>query len=377
VNVESRLHSLTFSVWAFGAAVCIYAAPNAAYVTVVLLAAILVVEVHGRDAPLARSFPLVVGMAAAFGLLRVVLTVLTTHGIDRAVFTFPFDVTMPRFLGGFTLGGTVEESVLLRALAETYPIVVFIAVFAAWSAVVSHAELLRYVPRAFHELGLSVTIAVAFVPTTLHRIRAVGEAELARTGGVRRRGRWLRTALPVLETGLEQAISLSESMDARGYGHREPSPAERRAGWLAFLGVAALGGGLVALVSQADAPAAALVVFGAVTLVVGAATASRAITRTRYRPRRVLPADWVVMAICALAPAVVTAVALGTDVALVWQPARLGRPPLNLAVVAGLTALVAPALFPPRAVPVLVGTDADRPVTHVGDEPVGEAAWAR
>ena len=39
-------------------------------------------------------------------------------------------------------------------------------------------------PRAFHELGLVVTIALAFVPSTLAALRASRESDRARTGGV-------------------------------------------------------------------------------------------------------------------------------------------------------------------------------------------------
>ena len=119
------------------------------------------------------------------------------------------------------MGGSIERQVVLQAIAEALVIVVTIAVFGAWNAVVSHHEVLQSTPRAFHELGLVVTIALAFVPSTIAALRASREADRARTGGVSvRRGRLVRHAIPVLESGMERAVALAESMDARGFGHR-------------------------------------------------------------------------------------------------------------------------------------------------------------
>jgi len=46
----------------------------------------------------------------------------------------------------------------------------------------------------------------------------VRDADRARTGGkVMRRGRLLRQVVPVLELGLERAVTLAESMDSRAF----------------------------------------------------------------------------------------------------------------------------------------------------------------
>src|SRR5204862_4863805 len=139
---------------------------------------------------------------------------LTTHGTaDVVLFTLPLHATLPDWLGGFTVGGAVSRGPVLQSLADAYWVVGFVTVFAAWNAVVSHHEALRAVPRAFHEPALVVTVAIAFVPSTLATLRAVQEAERARTGGaVRRRGALRRRIIPVLESGLERAVALAESM---------------------------------------------------------------------------------------------------------------------------------------------------------------------
>ena len=77
-----------------------------------------------------------------------------------------------------------------------------------------------------------IVVALAFVPSTLAAIHDVRDADRARTGGrVVRRGRLLRQVVPVLELGLERAVTLAESMDSRGFARTGPSPRDRAAGW--------------------------------------------------------------------------------------------------------------------------------------------------
>ena len=98
------LHAATWIVWAVAAVVSVQLAPNMLYVSLVLLVAVLVVEVHGRDTGLGARLPRLPRARRGFGLLRVVLTVATTHGIGTPMLTIPH-VVLPSILGGFRVGG--------------------------------------------------------------------------------------------------------------------------------------------------------------------------------------------------------------------------------------------------------------------------------
>jgi energy-coupling factor transport system permease protein len=339
------LHAATWIVWAAAAVVSVQLAPNVLYASVVLLVAVLVVETHGRRTGLARAFPVFLALGASFGLLRVVLTVATTHGLGTPIATVP-EFSLPRLLGGFTVGGTIERQVLWQALADALVIVVVIAVFGAWNAVVSHHEVLQSTPRAFHELGLVVTIALAFVPSTLAALRTSREADRARTGGVVvRRGRLVRHAVPVLESGMERAVALAESMDARGFGHRPAGRGERIAAVGTLGGLLGLGGAFVALVGGAQLAAAISGGIGLVLLLTAVTSASSAARRVRYRPRRLTALDAAVMAAVVVAPlGLVVLHALG-DESLRWAPTGTGLPPFHPLVVLSLLALSVPAAF--------------------------------
>ena len=177
---------------------------------------------------------------------------------------------------------------MLQSLAEGFAIVGVMGVFGAFNSVVSHSELVQSTPRAFYEVGLVVVVGLAFVPSTLAAIHDVREADRARTGGrVVRRGRLLRQVVPVLELGLERAVTLAESMDARGFARAGASPRDRIAGWCGVASLLALGGAFVALIGESDTVAASArprrARAGSRRAILLASSGTQ---RVRYRPRR-------------------------------------------------------------------------------------------
>jgi len=344
--VEHRRHSVAWLVWALAGAVSVQLAPNPLYALLVVGIAALVVEVHAPPGPYARAFPVLVALGVAFAAVRVVLAAATTHtGLGGTVlFTTP-SLTLPGALGGFTVGGPVELAVILQVAAEGMTIVAIMAVFGAFNAVVSHHELIGAAPRAFHEVGLIVVVALAFVPSTIESVQAVREADRARTGGrAVRRGRLTRQVVPVLERGLERALALAESMDSRGYGASPPGDRDRAAAWCGLVGVVALGGALVALVGRARPVAALLAAGGAVAIAAAVALASRARGGSRYRPRRLTRADAVTMAVSLAAPVAVALLAARDERSLTWSATPLAWPAFSPLVALALAALLAPLL---------------------------------
>ena len=181
---------------------------------------------------------------------------------------------------------------ILQSLAEGFAIVGMMAVFGAFNGVVTHSELVQSTPRAFYEVGLVVVVALAFVPSTLAAIGDVRDADRARTGGrVVRRGRLLRQIVPMLELGMERAVTLSESMDARGFARTGAAPRDRAAGWWGVASLLALGGAFVALIGERRTLAAVLGLGGALGLAGAVILASsgakrRSVPAAPHDPRR-------------------------------------------------------------------------------------------
>jgi energy-coupling factor transport system permease protein len=329
--------------WAVSAGAAVQLAPSPVYVALVIGVAALVVSLQGLDTPFARAFPTLLTVGIVFALLRTVLTVATTHGgPGPTLFTTP-EVSLPDALGGFTVGGSIELEILLQSLAEGFAVVGVMAVFGAFNAVVSHYELVQSAPRAFYELGLVMIVALAFVPSTIGAISSVREADRARTGGrVVRRGRLVRLVVPILETGMERAVSLAESMDSRGFGRGRATARERLSGWCGFASLLALGGAFVALVGRARLAAVVLGLVGALGLAVAVLVASSQTRRVRYRPRRLTGADRAVVAVSLAAPVLLALFALVGDESLTWDASPLRWPTFQLLPALAIALLLAP-----------------------------------
>jgi energy-coupling factor transport system permease protein len=342
VAAPATWHAGVWLVWALSAAACIELAPSPVYVALMIGIAALAVSVHARPGPYARAFPILIAVGVLFAVVRMLLTAATTHGLGQVLFTTPH-FGLPQLLGGFTVGGTVELPVVLQSLAEGFAIVGVMAVFGAFNAVVSHSELVQSTPRAFYEVGLVVVVALAFVPSTLSSIRDVRDADRARTGGrVVRRGRLLRQIVPVLELGLERAVTLAESMDARGFARAGAAPRDRAAGWCGVASLLALGGAFVALIGQSNSVAAILGLGGAVGLGAAILLASSGTRRVRYRPRSMTMVDWLVAAATLLAPAALALCSVFGDGSLFWFASPLRWPALHMLPVLALLPLLAP-----------------------------------
>src|SRR5262245_66019789 len=126
-------HSVAWFVWAVAAAASVQLAPSPVYVALVIGIAWLIVEVHAPHGPYRRAFPVLLAVGVVFALIRVVLATLTTHNGLDVMFSLP-EFTMPRLLGGFTVGGTVVTNVVLQVLPEVFALFGLMAVFGAFNA---------------------------------------------------------------------------------------------------------------------------------------------------------------------------------------------------------------------------------------------------
>jgi energy-coupling factor transport system permease protein len=349
-------------------------APSPVYVALVVGIAWLIVEVHAPAGPYRRAFPALLAVGVTFALIRVVLSALTAHdGVDLLM-TLP-DITVPRLLGGFTIGGAVKANVVLQVLAEGFAIVGMMAVFGAFNAIASHYELVQSSPRAFHELGVVTTVALAFVPSTIESVGAVREADRARTGGQSiRRGRLLRSIVPVLERGLERAVALSESMDARGFGFEGSTRGDLYAGWCGLGALLALAGAFVALVGRARPAAIGLGLAGVLLLVLAAGLASgHTRDRRRYRHRRMTTVDWAMAGGALGAPLILGLMGLVGEDSLTWTTSPLHWPTFEPLVALALIPLLVPLVRTPRPPSAASRIGIEMPEPELLPEPVGGA----
>ncbi|MFN2594254.1 MAG: energy-coupling factor transporter transmembrane component T [Actinomycetota bacterium] len=112
----------------------------------------------------------------------------------------------------------VTSSSVVAAVLEGARLAVMLIVFGTFNAVSDPFRVVRIVPRRFHEPALAAALALSIAPRTIDAVGRVREAQRMRGIEIKPWRALPALAVPVLETGMEEAMTLAESMDARGHG---------------------------------------------------------------------------------------------------------------------------------------------------------------
>lgn len=337
-------HPRAWLVW-LGASVLVVTSLSNPFVTGVALVALGAVSAgFSATGPEGRGFALFLKLGILFLLVRVVLFGLTGHTGRTTLVTLP-EVALPRWLGGFTLGGPVTAEVLAQSGAEGLRLAAFLACFGTFVAVADTYRVLRMVPRFLAEAALVVSVGITTVPTILRTATEVRDAQRLRGHRVRGIRSSVAVVAPVIAGGVERAVTLAESMEARGYGRRvegaHRGEALARAAVLASI-VALAAGGAMSMYGRGPASLrwGVLAAAGA-GLLGGLRALSRLVPRTRLAPDRMDAWD-VALAVSAVGVAAAAALAARWAPSSWYPYPRLVSPTLDLRLVAIAAALAAP-----------------------------------
>jgi energy-coupling factor transport system permease protein len=187
---QTRLHPMAWITWAAGAGVVAFTTTNPFYLALIVAVAWFVYSSNRSDGPGGRSFRvfLIAGFAAM--AIRTLLVLL----------------------------GTVDLPNVMYAALEGMRLATLLIVFGTFNAVTDPLGVVRLAPRRFHEPALAAALALSIAPRTMATLGHVKEAQQLRGIRVSRWRSLPALAVPVLETGMEEALTLAESMDARGHG---------------------------------------------------------------------------------------------------------------------------------------------------------------
>jgi energy-coupling factor transport system permease protein len=115
--------------------------------------------------------------------------------------------------------GTVDVGSVAFAALEGARLATLLIVFGTFNAVTDPYGVARLAPRRFHEPALAAALALSIAPRTIAMVGQVREAQRLRGMHASALRALPALAVPVLETGMEEAVVLAESMDSRGHGH--------------------------------------------------------------------------------------------------------------------------------------------------------------
>jgi energy-coupling factor transport system permease protein len=243
------------------------------------------------------------------------------------------------------IGGPIYAEAVVYGALNALRFVSILFTFALFSRSVNYADLLRLAPSAFFEFGLILSIGFTLAPSMLRAFNEIREAQALR--GHRPRG--VRDLLPLFTplviSGMERALCLAESMEARGYG------GGARSGVYVgqILTLLSLAGYMAILAVHTFAPLAlpllwTLLALNSLLLLFAVRQLSRAAGRTRLRRGHWGLAEWLIMG-GALLP--VIAMLTADRSLLVYDAYRmtaLGLPRLDPWIAITLLGLALPAI---------------------------------
>ena len=345
------LHPGAWWVWAAGCALAASRTTNPLLLILLVIVVGVVVQARRTDAPWSRSFSLFLRLGVVIVVVRVAIQVLLGANSGGAVLLPLPGLTLPEWLSHLRIGGDVTEQGLLTALEDGMRLATIVICLGAANSLAAPARLLKSVPAALYQLGVSVVVAVTFVPqlvADVERLRATRRLRGRSDRGLRA---FASTAIPVLEGALERSIALAAAMDSRGYGRTRHVPVrERRLAAAALLiGLVATILGVFGLLSAGTATVAdvALVICGAGVALASAMAAGRRTVRSIYRPDPWRLAEWAVAGSgIGVATAFVVASAIGAGVVTPTDPPSW--PTVSLLPVIGMVMALTPMWTAPR-----------------------------
>jgi energy-coupling factor transport system permease protein len=286
------------------------------------------------------SWSLIVRMAIIFAVVGTIFNVLTYHGGDRELFVLPDSLPI--------VGGAVTFNALLYGVLSGLALLILVLVGTTAGALINWSELLRRLPNRLMPIAVAGTVAFAFVPQTAHAFQQIRESQLARGHRIRGARDLVPLLVPLLTLGLERAISLSESMESRGFGAPTGSKATnagwKRAGAIVSLTCIVLAGYFLA-VGRSGAAALALVIgLGLFAVSLRGGESHRTILRKSPLRTR----DWIVFATSAAAFVVIFVVLAVDPGALRYEPyPSVTIPRVNIVLLLAIAMLMAPAFMTP------------------------------
>lgn len=325
--------------WALTMLVAASSTRNPLYATLLLLIALVV-----RNTCAPRN------SRASFSLLRFALVAIPLAALFNSLMARLGDtvlISMPAWLP--LLGGPITLEAIVFGAINGLILTIILSSFATFNQVTPVRDLVRLTPRAFHEAGVVISIALTFIPQTIHSLERIRQAQAVRGHRMRGWRDWLPIVMPLLVSGLERSMGLAEAMVARGYGAISEKALLLRTQALLALGtLALLGGWLAWLFLPLWRSIAAGVMVGGAGLIFGAVwQAGRAVTHTVYRARHWTALDTLVVLGCGLTLVVLLLpLPLVDQNTLYYSPyPSLNWPSFDVLIGLGLLGLLAPAII--------------------------------
>jgi len=217
-KTERWLHPLAWWIWGLAAATVAIAAENW-FIHVSICAAIIsVVYLKRPNASWGNSISILFRIALFVIFFRLMIEVIFGVHFGGPVLLALPEIQLPRWLGGIKLGGILGATGALAALVHGFKLATVIVAASAPATLVPPNLLLKSLPNAIYEAGLVTVIAVGFLPTLSADARRIKKSAALRGKPVVGLRQNIKLMMPLIDSSLNRAVTLSNAMESRGFG---------------------------------------------------------------------------------------------------------------------------------------------------------------
>lgn len=304
-----------------------------------MLAIVIAVRVV-CTAPNSMRWGWIIRIAVLFAVVGVVINALTVRSGNQIAFHLP---------------GTewpITWNAIAYGVVSGMAMVCLVLVGTTTAAGLNWIALTRVLPSRLAPLAASGSVAWAFLPSASQALTDIREAQAARGHHMRSGRDVLPIVIPLLDGSLSRALTMSEALEARGFGATlEPATRPTRTlpgtGLIMIIGLLLLAYAISLSANWMIWISAAVVAVAAFAMWRSPAQAST----TRYREHRLTKPDAVVM-IASVSALIAFLVMTALDsTAVVFNPyPDLAVPAIDFRFLLALAPLLAPALYPHREV---------------------------
>jgi energy-coupling factor transport system permease protein len=115
------------------------------------------------------------------------------------------------------IGGKITLESIIYGIINGMVIGALYLTFNILNLALNTKQMSQLIPRSFHTIAMTTTIALTFFPSIKQRAYEIKEAQMIRGNPMKSIPDWLPILMPLVVTSLEDAILLSESMTSRGF----------------------------------------------------------------------------------------------------------------------------------------------------------------
>jgi energy-coupling factor transport system permease protein len=338
-----RLDSRVWLLWGLCAMVPMLVSRHP-LVVLEMLAIVMAVRLVWADR-LVHGWGWIARVAAVFVLIGIVFNALTVNAGNQVLVHIPDSLPL--------IGGAITLNAIVYGLVTGLAMLTLVLTGTTIAAGLVWADLVRTLPRRVAPLAVAGSVAWSFLPGASRAFVDIRESQASRGHELRGVRDVPQLVVPLIEGGLERALTMSEALEARGFGASTTSqPDDAPDHWSLVTIVGGLVVGAYALAmgrSEMAAGGFLIAVVAGVILARGSSRGDERIaSRQRYRVIALSTADRIV-GVTSLSALVLFLWRQSTaGSAAVFNPyPEMSMPGLDVATVLSLALLLMPAAIAP------------------------------